>query len=136
MVISNDAEVDNNGNSITASQLVLSPVLLNFDTYIRYVSGEHYSILMLHCPTKTLTTDKCSGRYIVYLAKNVLANMRKASIIVDKWLVHNDAQSGTVWEDLYRHLITNKNKISLKEKYLPDWELLCVLQSIMLRKRI
>ena len=71
----NDAEVCNDGNSTKSSQSILTPVLLNFDTHIWYVSGEHFTISMCRCPTKTLTTEYCSGRFILDLSKQTVANI-------------------------------------------------------------
>ena len=116
LVTNNDSELGDGTISSTPGCLVLSPVLLNFDTHIRYVSGEHFTIPMLRCPTKTLTKELCTGRFILDLAKQTVANIKKASIIADEWLVNNEKPSGTVWEDLYKHLISNGDKINHKEK--------------------
>ena len=96
LVTSTDARVRDNENSSAGSQLVLSPMLLNFDIHIRYVSCEHFSQEILQCPPKTLTNNRCSGRFLVDLSKQVVADMKKYSIIADEWLVLNDAPSGIV----------------------------------------
>ena len=116
LVTTDSVELGNDATSSAASQLVLSPVLLNFDTHIWYVSGEHFSPAMLRCPTKTLTKELCSGRFLIDLSKQAVANIKKASIIADEWLSNNEKPSGTVWEDLYRHLILNSERINPKEK--------------------
>ena len=107
MVTYNDAEVGNNENSSASIQLVLSSVLLNFDTHIRYLSCENFTIEMLPCPKKTPTKDMCSGRFLFDISKHVVANMKKAFIIVDEWLVQNEKSLGIACEDVYKHLILN-----------------------------
>ena len=71
---------------------------------------------MLKCPTKNLSDDHCSGRFLLDLCKQTVANIKKAAIIADEWLVCNDKPSGTSWEDLYAHLIDNYERINPKEK--------------------
>ena len=114
--ISNNADVQNDSTKPIANELALSPVLLNFDNHIRYVCGEHFNSAMLRCPTKTLTKEFCTGRFLLDLCKQAVANIKKASILADQWLINNETPSGTVWEDLYKHLLENSNKINAKEK--------------------
>ena len=114
VVTNPDAETNESGDH-PSSKLVLCPALLSFDTHIRYISGDHFTSSMLKCPTKALT-KKCSGRFLFELSKQTVANMKKASIIADEWLVNNEKPSGTMWEDLYRHLIDNAERINRKEK--------------------
>ena len=111
-----DVEISKEANAPITNQLALSPVLLNFDFHIRYVSGEHFTVPMLQCPTKTVTKELCTGRFLLDLSKQTVANIKKASILADQWLVDNETPSGTVWEDLYRYLIENSDKINAREK--------------------
>jgi hypothetical protein len=113
---SKDADISEEGHTPITNQLALSPVLLNFDMHIRYLSGEHFTIPMLQCPTKSLTKELCTGRFLLDLSKQAVQNIKKASILADQWLVDNGTPSGTVWEDLYRYLIDNSDKINTKEK--------------------
>ena len=52
LVTNNDSELGDGTISSTPGHLVLSPVLLKFDTHIRYVSSEHFTIPMHRCPKK------------------------------------------------------------------------------------
>ena len=114
-----NAEVDvNNDTASTSSSrsLVLYPSVLAYDTHIQYASGVHYIPLMLKASTKSLNKDRCTGRFLMDLCKHTVANLKKASIIADEWMVNNDKPSGTSWDDLYAHLLDNYEKINPKEK--------------------
>ena len=50
------------------------------------------------------------------LLKQTVANIKKASVLADKWLVQNGEPSGTIWEDLCAFLIANTDEINKKEK--------------------
>ena len=113
---SNNVEIATDNDDAIRNHLALSPVLLNYDNHIRYVCGEHFTIDMLRCPTKTLTKELCTGRYLLDLSKQAVANIKKAAILADQWLVNNQKPSGTCWDDLYKFLIENSDKINSKEK--------------------
>ena len=112
-------EADVNTESSDTSQsrsLVLHPALCQYQSHIQYTSGTHFTAAMLKCSTKKVTEDKCSGRFLLDLCKQTVANIKKASIVADEWLINNEQPSGTNWDDLYAHLIENHDKINPKEK--------------------
>lgn len=116
IVTATTPETSSNEIALPPTKLVLCPALLAFDTHIRYISKEHFTSKMLKCPTKTLSIETCSGRFLLDLSKQTVANIKKAAIIADEWLVDNGKPSGTIWEDLYSHLIENANRINAREK--------------------
>ena len=117
-VVTNAEEDVNNDTASTSSSrsLVLHPSLLAYDTHIQYAFRVHYIPLMLKASTKSLNKDRCTGRFLMDLCKHTVANLKKASIIADEWMVNNDKPSGTNRDDLYAHLLDNYEKINPKEK--------------------
>mmetsp|Transcript_11045 Transcript_11045/g.12639 ORF Transcript_11045/g.12639 Transcript_11045/m.12639 type:complete len:390 (-) Transcript_11045:6-1175(-) len=81
----------------------------------RFVAGKHFDYEVLCCPTKILTAKKCSGRFLLELARKTITNLKKAVVIADAWLDNGDLPSGKTWNDLYVHTISKSFKNNPKE---------------------
>ena len=69
-----------------------------------FVSGIHFTKHILASPSKS-KIEKCSGRTIIELGKNILKNIKKAAVIAEEWLNNGDLPSGKLFDDLYAHVI-------------------------------
>ena len=68
--------------------LILHPALLGYDGHIQYIPGKNYTADMLKSPTKSMTGEKCSGRFLLDLSKQTVCNLKKVAIIAEEWLVN------------------------------------------------
>jgi len=115
-VTNNDEEATNESNTSSSKLLVLHPALQAYNSHTQYTTGVHFTPTMLKCPTKSINKEQCSGRFLLDLCKQTVANVKKACVVAEEWLLTHDKPSGNNWEDLYSNLIENNNKINPKEK--------------------
>ena len=112
-----EANTETGAQNGSSRSLILHPSLFEYESHIQYTSGLHFNAAMLKSSTKKLNEDnKCSGRFLLDLCKQTIANIKKATIIADQWLINNDKPSGTNWDDLYSHILENYEKINPKER--------------------
>ena len=64
--------------------LVLHGALLGYDTHIQYFAGKSFTVDMLKFPAKSMTSEKCSGRFLLDLSKQTVCNLKKAAIIAEE----------------------------------------------------
>ena len=116
VLTNNDEDINSTTASSSSKLLVLHQALSGYDAHMQYTTMLHYTPTMLKCPIKNLNKEKCSGQFLLDLCKQTIANIKKACVIADKWLVHNEKPSGTNWDDLYAHLIESYESINPREK--------------------
>ena len=97
-------------------ELVLKKIYYSSLIPYRFTSGLHFTRDVLGCPTKNVTDEKCSGRFLLDLAKSTVANLKKAVVIAEEWLDDGKLPSGKNWGDLYAHLLVRKDEINSKEE--------------------
>ena len=85
-------------------RLVVKDIFNKSENAFRFVSGVHFTKDTVASASKS-TIEKCSGRTIIELGKNVLKNIKKASVIADEWLNDGDLPSGKSYDDLYAHVV-------------------------------
>ena len=72
-----DSALDEALNSTTSQSLVLHSALIDYDSHTQMVPGKRFTSKMLHCPTKSVSKEWCSGRFLQYLCKQSVANIKK-----------------------------------------------------------
>merc|ERR1719491_1727905 len=63
VVIDPDENISGNIDPSKRTELVLKPIFAPPRTPFQFVAGVHFTTSILCCPTKTLTEEKCSGRF-------------------------------------------------------------------------
>ena len=114
-----DRDTDNNTpNTPNNYKLVLKPIFSNsalLTSTLNYTSKVHFDETVLSCPHKKMTEEKCSGRYIIDNARICVRHIKKAMVIADQWLNDGELPSGSSWDDLYSHVLSQYKDINPKE---------------------
>ena len=91
-----DPNAEPGSKSPDQSPFSLLPAFTNFDEHMEYKAGVHFNRAMLTSPVKSKLHEQCSGRFLLELSRAAIANIKKASVIADKWSLQNDTPSGTI----------------------------------------
>ena len=62
-------------DDISVSKGSGSPSLILHAAHIQYFAGKNFTADMLKCPTKFMTGEKCSGRFLLHLSKQIVCNL-------------------------------------------------------------
>ena len=100
----------------TNTEHTLKGLFYSPDVPFKFISGTHFTNEILRCPTKNMSSDKCSGRFLLDLAKSTITNIKNAVVLAEEWLDDGALPSGKSWEDLYAHLLSRHADINSKEE--------------------
>lgn len=87
-----------------ARRLVVKDMFNKSENAFRFVFGVHFTKDTVTSASK-YKIEKCSGWTIIELGKNVLKNIKKATVIADEWLNDGDWPSGKSYDDSYAHVV-------------------------------